>query len=171
MSYLKVLTLTLFLLTSSKASSDLSLKFKKYAKPISGTEISLMNEDDEIINLSDYRGNIIVLNFWATWCPPCKKEMPSLQRFYEKVKDKGIVVIAITVGQDDNSVFPFINSISPIPTFPILFDKDSSVSRQWGIHAMPTTIIINKKGYLSYFALGPRDFDNPKFIEALLKNN
>ena len=119
--------------------------------------------------MSDYKGKTVILNFWATWCPPCKKEMPSLERFYKKAKDKNIVVLAITVGQDEDSVFPFINTLNPVPTFPILLDTNSNVARQWSISAMPTTVIINKEGYLSYFALGAREFDNPKFLKELLK--
>jgi len=158
-----------FINSNINAQNVLSPMFKKISKPIKASEISLTNEDDEIVNLSDFRGKVVVLNFWATWCPPCKKEMPSLQKFYEKAKDKGIVVLAITVGQDDDDVFPFINTLKPTPTFPILYDKDSKVARQWSIHAMPTTIIINKKGYMTHFALGARDFNNNTFIDILSK--
>ena len=94
--------------------------------------------------------------------------MPSLQRFYEKVKDNNVSVLAITVGQNEDDVFPFISEVNPKPTFPILYDKTSVISTYWGIKAMPTTFIVNKKGHITHYAIGGRNFDNPDFIKMIL---
>ena len=162
--------ISLFVLTISLyANNTLAPVFQKLASSVKAPNIILESSEDKVIKLSDYKGKIVVLNFWATWCPPCKKEMPSLQRFSKMTKDKNIVVLAVAVGQDEDDVFPFVNTLKTTPTFPILYDKTSITAKNWGITAMPTTIIINKDGYLTHFALGAREFDNNALIDAISK--
>jgi len=169
MKIIKIL-ITLFLLTINlNATNTLAPVFQKLASIVKAPDIVLNSSEDRIIKLSDYKGKIVVLNFWATWCPPCKKEMPSLQRFSQMTKDKNIVVLAVAVGQDEDDVFPFVNTLKTSPTFPILYDTKSITAQNWGITAMPTTIIINKEGYLTHFALGAREFDNKALIDAISK--
>jgi len=169
MKILKIFIAIIVLIINLNANNQLAPLFNKLAKPVKAPEIELMNSDDKLIKLSDFKGKTVLLNFWATWCPPCKKEMPSLQIFHQMAKDKNIVVLAIAVGQDDNEVFPFINTLKITPTYTILFDKDSSTARNWGITAMPTTIIINKEGYLTHFALGAREFDSKALVDVISK--
>jgi thiol-disulfide isomerase/thioredoxin len=169
MNHIYKIFLMIFLSNLNITAASLTPTFNKLAKPIKASEIILKNADDEVVKLSDFRGKTVLLNFWATWCPPCKKEMPDLQKLYLKSKSKDIIILAIAVGQTDDDVFPFINTVKPTPTFPILFDINSNVARQWSIHAMPTTIIIDKEGYLTHFALGARDFNSPQLFNSLLE--
>jgi len=118
--------------------------------------------------LSDYRGKVVMLNFWATWCPPCRREMPSLERLYSKLKDKGFAVIAVNQFEDPDLVFEFTGRLSLSPTFPILFDRDSSVAEQFGVKGLPTTYLLDKEGRVRYRAIGGREFDHAE-IEAMIK--
>jgi len=169
MKILKIIIPIMLLVIGLNASNTLGPVFQKLVSPTKVPDIVLNSSLDKIIKLSDYKGKIVILNFWATWCPPCKKEMPSLQRFSQMTKDKNIVVLAVAVGQDEDDVFPFINTLKTSPTFPILYDKTSITARNWGITAMPTTLIINKEGYLTHFALGAREFDSEALIDAISK--
>ena len=162
-------TISLLINSLNAKERALPFEFTQLKSPVKATEIALPSSLDKIVRLSQYKGKTVILNFWATWCPPCRMEMPSLQRFYSKNKDKDVVVLAIAVGQGEDEVFPYMGEISPRPTFPILYDKTSAFSRYWGIQAMPTTFLINKKGYITHYALGARNFEDPRFIDMILK--
>ena len=163
---------TISLISNSLIAKERALPFEFTAlkSPVKASEITLPSSLDKIVKLSYYKGIVVLLNFFATWCPPCRMEMPSLEKFYKKTKDKDVIVIAVAVGQDEDDVFPFMGEITPRPTFPILYDKTSAFSRYWGIQAMPTTFIINKKGYITHYALGARNFEHPKFINMILNS-
>jgi thiol-disulfide isomerase/thioredoxin len=134
---------------------------------ISAPVLKLKNMDDELIDIKTMKGKTIVINFWATWCPPCRREMTSLEKLHLETKDKDIVVLAINIGEDIETVFSFINSIEPSPTFPILFDTDSLTMKQWNVIGLPTTYIINPEGLIAYKAIGGREFDHPEILKKV----
>ena len=107
--------------------------------PIAGKpaaqDFALSDLDGRIHRLSDYRGKVVLVTFWATWCPPCRKEMPAMQRVWEKLRDKGFVILALDVGQDEETILPFV--MEHDLDFPILMDKDSNVSNQWPVRGLP----------------------------------
>ncbi|MFT8322866.1 MAG: redoxin domain-containing protein [Bacillus sp. (in: firmicutes)] len=106
----------------------------------------LKNLAGETIKLSDYRGKKVMLNFWATWCPPCKKEMPTIQKFYEENKDK-VVILAVNIdGQED--VFDYVHSMNI--TFPILLDEKDKVNELYQIITIPTTFFIDENGIIQH---------------------
>ena len=88
-------------------------------------KLGFHNLDEEIVNIEDFKGNPVIVNFWATWCPPCRREMGSLERLYKSVKAQGVEVLAVNIGEDIDTVFPFMGTIEPSPSFPILFDPDA----------------------------------------------
>ena len=136
--------------------------------PQKAADFTLPDMDGEAHTLSDYRGKVVMINFWATWCPPCRREMPSLERLYGKLKDQGFTVIAINQFEDPDLVFEFTGRLSLAPTFPILFDRDSSVAEQFGVKGLPTTYLLDKDGRIRYRAIGGREFDHAE-IEQMIK--
>ena len=91
-------------------------------------DFTLVDMDGEQHKLSDFRGSTVMLNFWGTWCPPCVREMPSMERLYRKYKDRGFTVVAVNQFETEDIVFEFTGRLSIEPTFPILFDKESRTS-------------------------------------------
>jgi len=134
-------------------------------------DFSLADMDGEQHRLSDFRGRTVMLNFWGTWCPPCVREMPSMERLYRKYKDRGFTVVAVNQFESEDMVFEFTGRLSIEPTFPILFDKESRASELYLVKGLPTTFLIDKAGRIRYRAMGGREFDHPeveKVIERLL---
>lgn len=137
-------------------------------KPIPAPVLRLKNMDNEFVDIKDLKGKVIVVNFWATWCPPCRREMGSLERLHLATKNKNVVVLAVNIGEDVDTVFPFLGFIEPSPSFSILFDTDAKVMEKWKVRGLPTTFIINPKGMIVYRAVGGREFDHPKIQKAVV---
>lgn len=127
--------------------------------------------DGKSLRLADYKGKVVFLNFWATWCPPCKEEMPSMERLYQRFKDKGLVVLAISVDAEGAQVvIPFVKEHKL--TYPIGLDPKMNVVEKYGVRGLPASYFVDKKGNLVAMALGPRDWDSKTahaLIERLLK--
>jgi len=144
-----------------------ALKPAKAAK-----NFTLPDLDGKPHKLSDYRGKVVLVNFWATWCPPCRREMPSMERLAQRLKDQPFVILAINQQEDPEHVFVFTGQLDPAPTFPILFDRDSKVANAWGVLGLPASFILDQQGRVVYRAMGGREFDHPEIersIRALLK--
>lgn len=134
-------------------------------------DFTLKDENGKSHTLSDYRGKVVVINFWATWCPPCLKEMPSMERAHKKWIREGIEILAINVGEDEDSIFAFTGEHDI--SFTVLLDEDSSVLKLFPSIGLPTTYVIDPQGYVIYRAVGSREWDDPKITEKLrlLKKN
>ena len=148
---------------------DLSYDLSKVKKPVPAPDFELPNMDNEIRSLKEFKGKVIMLNFWATWCPPCRREMPSMEALYQEYKDRPFVVVAINEWESEEIVFPFLGQLSVFPTFPILFDQSGDISKQYDVKGLPTTFIINKQGEIVYRAIGGRDFNHPEVRKILLQ--
>jgi len=135
---------------------------------VNAPDLQLNNLDEEIVDIKALKGQVIIVNFWATWCPPCRREMASLERLYQATKDKGVVVLAVNVGEDDDTVFSFLGEVEPSPTYPILFDTNAQSLKDWKVKGLPTTYIVDGKGKLVYRAIGGREFDHPELIKKVL---
>jgi thiol-disulfide isomerase/thioredoxin len=110
-----------------------------------------------------------LLNFWATWCPPCRRELPSMQRVYQNFKGKDFAVLAVNQMEEVDHVFAFTGELEVDPKFTILFDKDSAVSLAYGVQGLPTTFLIDKKGRVRFRAIGGREFDHPEVEKQILQ--
>ena len=100
------------------------------------------------LGLDKLRGQVVMVNFWASWCEPCRKEFPLLDQIYKKYKAAGFTLVGVNVEPDAKDAESFI-ARTPV-SFPILFDKDSAVSKQYHVSGMPTTVLIDRKGVLRW---------------------
>lgn len=115
--------------------------------------------------LSEMLGKPLIVNFWATWCPPCRAEMPAMERAWEALKPDGIGIVAINVGEDAETIENFIEQV-PV-SFPLPMDADSTVVQRWPLRGLPTTFVLAPDGRLIYKAAGERDWDDPALLEQV----
>jgi len=135
-------------------------------------DFSLADEDGKIWTLSSLKGKVVVVNFWATWCPPCRRELPSLERLRRVLPPEQALVLGINVAESWDTVASFIAGVEPAPAFPILYDENSAVLKAWPVKGLPTTFVIDRKGRIALRAVGGREFDQPEplaQIGALLR--
>ena len=140
-------------------------------KKLSGKSVApsfeFIDLDDNVHTLKEYLGKPVVINFWATWCPPCRKEMPSMNRAWKILKEKGVNMVAIDVGEEDADVYGFMEDTSAID-FPVLLDIESESLSSWNLVGLPTTYVLNPDGTVAYSATGGREWDDPRIIDKIL---
>ena len=135
-------------------------------------DFTLPNLDGKTVRLSDFRGKKgVFINFWATWCPPCRLEMPTMEKVYQDYKSRGLEILAVSidVGPKD-AIESFMRQLKL--TFPVLLDPEMEVLRTYKFFALPASVLINKQGIIRFKELGYRDWTDPesrKKLEAILK--
>ncbi len=139
----------------------------KIAAPFRAPDFALQGEDGKTYRLADFRGSVVIVNFWATWCPPCRYEMPSLERAWSTLKNQKVVILAINVGENADVIFEFTGQY-PV-TFPLPMDLDGSVIKAYPVTGLPTTYIIDPDGFATHRVVGSREWDDPKLMDALLR--
>ena len=120
--------------------------------------------------LSDHRGKVVLINFWATWCPPCLQEMPAMERLYRQHKDAGFEMVAVSVDTDPAKVKPFLAAHKF--TFWVVMDAPMALANTYGVRALPSSFIVDRKGTLAALAIGPRHWENAashSLVEALVR--
>jgi peroxiredoxin len=128
-------------------------------------EFTLQDTNGETHRLSDYRGRPVIINFWATWCPPCREELPSMNRAWHLIEDEDIAMLAINMGEDEDTIFLFS---ADYPTdFPILLDKNGEVIEQWPVKGLPTTYVIAPDGTFAFRAIGSREWDARELLDSV----
>jgi peroxiredoxin len=115
-------------------------------------DFQLADLDGKTQSLGQYRGKIVLVNFWATWCKPCTTEMPAMQKIYDKLRDKGFVVLAVNELEDDAQVREHIKQYGH--TFPVLMDRDNKVANQFGVFGLPVSVFIDEKGVIQEYIKG-----------------
>lgn len=128
-------------------------------------DFDLAAPDGNRHSLEAMRGKPVIVNFWATWCPPCQAEMPSMQRAWEQVRDEGILMVAINVGEDADTIGKFTDRL-PVE-FPLPMDLDSKVAQRWPMTGLPTTFVVDPDGRLVYRAQGERDWDDSALLDLV----
>jgi|TARA_B110000211_G_C14003831_1_gene519830 peroxiredoxin len=126
--------------------------------------------DGKTVNLKDYRGRFVLLNFWATWCSPCLKEMPDLEKAYRQMGKEKLVVLAVGMGESVEKIKAFFNKYGF--SFPLLADKKMEITKLYGVRNIPVTYLIDPAGIVLGRALGIRDWASPDlfaFINSRLK--
>jgi peroxiredoxin len=133
-----------------------------------GQDFSLLDTEGRTHRLSDYRGKPVILNFCATWCRPCRQEMPALQRAWDALRDQGVVLLAVNMGDREEWIPKFRASFPVDFTFPILLDRKSALAKDWSVKGLPVTFIIDPEGRIVYWAAGEREWDSPAILDKVL---
>jgi cytochrome c biogenesis protein CcmG/thiol:disulfide interchange protein DsbE len=134
-------------------------------------EFNLMSENGEPIQLKDFRGKFVVLNFWATWCPPCVEELPSLERFHDRFRSRGVVVLGVNEDDDRNVYRAFLQKQGV--QFLTARDPERKVSHRYGTFKYPETYFIDRSGKVVQKIVGPANWNDPEitsYMEQLLRS-
>lgn len=131
-------------------------------------EFELTTLDGETVKLSDYRGKKVILNFWATWCPPCKAEMPHMQNFYEENKDKGVEILAVNLTNMDKGVEEVETFVKEYGlTFTIPLDEEGVAGTTYQAFTIPTSYILDENGVITKKIVGPMDENMMKDLTGI----
>jgi peroxiredoxin len=117
------------------------------------------------INLAQYKGQVVMINFWASWCGPCRQEMPYLEDIYKKYNKLGFTLLGVNVEPDSKAADDWLKA-TPV-TFPVGYDKDSKVSQMYAVSGMPSTVIIDRKGNLRYVHHGYKPGDEGEYMNSV----
>jgi thiol-disulfide isomerase/thioredoxin len=150
----------------------LSHSLTKQAAKTPAPVLALKDLDGQLHDLASLKGKVVLVNFWATWCPPCRREMPSMDRLARKLAGTPFAVLAVDIGEDADTIHTFISQLDATPSFPILLDPHARIMQTWKISGLPTTYLIDPQGRIAYSAVGGREFDHPEIerqVRALLK--
>lgn len=127
--------------------------------------LKLSGLDGKPLDLANLRGKVVVLNFWATWCPPCVEEIPSLERLYKRMKSKGVEVVSVDVGEEADTVEKFL--VDKPVGFPVLLDPQAKVFTEWKSYAFPTTFVLDQEQVIRYAVFGAFEWDSEEVIRTL----
>ena len=133
-------------------------------------DFTLPTPGGQRFRLAEQRGKVLLVNFWATWCGPCREEMPAMERLWQRQKDQGFVLVAVSVDIDPKVVHPYLAKYKL--TFPVALDPKLDVGNAYGVRALPSSFIVDPEGYVTALALGPRSWDGDAalaLIEGLLQ--
>ena len=169
---MRFLIILIFLITNSFAIEASDIKNLVINKDLKKYEdLTFIDDKNNQIDLNDYKGNLILLNFWATWCAPCKEEMPSLDLLQKHGNLNKLKIFPINVGQDNlGNSLKFFEDLK-IKNLKIYFDSPITLAKRFGLRGIPTTIIFNKDGLEFARIIGSIDFSDQKFIDWLANYN
>jgi peroxiredoxin len=158
--WLRALALTSALATSSLVGASASI----------APSFTLPSRSGDSVSLDKLKGQVVMLNFWASWCGPCRQEMPLLDQMHKRYSSLGFTLIGVNVEANTKDAERWLKD-TPV-SFPVLFDRDSKVSKLYDVSAMPSTVFIDRKGNLRYLHRGYKPGDESEYlnqIRALLK--
>ncbi len=146
-----------------------SAKYEPLTVGMAAPDFTLPDMAGKNQQLSDYRGKVIFLNFWATWCKPCKEEMPSMQVLWDNLKKEDFVMLAISMDRvtTTKEISPFVENLKL--TFPILTDSWGQTDKRYKLMGVPETYIIDQNGVLREKVIGPRDWTRTESIETIVQ--
>ena len=169
---MRILIIFIFLISNSVANEMTNIKNLVINKELKKYEdLTFFNSKKEQINLNDFKGKLILLNFWATWCAPCKEEMPSLDLLDKKANLNNLKIFPINVGlESEEKAINFFNELK-IKNLDTYFDSPITLAKKFGLRGIPTTILLNKDGLEFARIVGSINFENEEFIRWLSNFN
>lgn len=143
--------------------------WKKFSTPGGQAPMPLVLSDvaGQPIDLASFKGEVVLVNFWASWCEPCRDEMPSLNRLHRQLKGKDFRILAVNIGEGKPRIKQFLKRI-PVD-FTVLRDADSEVMKAWRVRMLPATFLIDKNGMLRFQLVGDANWDDPKMQAPILE--
>ena len=145
------------LAATSLASSDLA------GRP--APDFALKSSSGENLRLSEYRGDVVMINFWATWCGPCRQEMPLLDELYSRYQRVGFNLLGVNIDDDSGRAMAMINELGV--SFPVLFDSRKEVSKMYNVDAMPVTVIVDREGNVRHIHQGYKPGYEQKYLDEV----
>ena len=169
---MRFLIVFIFLMSNSFANENIDIENLVINKELKKYDsLTFLDDKNSKLNINDYKGKLILLNFWASWCAPCKKEMPSLDLLQENENLNNLRIFPINVGQDNiEKASKFFKDLD-IKNLRIYFDSPITLAKKFRLRGIPTTILINKSGEEFARIIGSIDFEDKKFIEWLANYN
>ena len=169
---MRFLIIFIFLITNVVAEELPGIKNIVIHKvPKTYDNVIFLDKKDQKININEYKGNLLILNFWATWCEPCKEEMPSLDNLQVNSELNKIKIFAINIGKENlNKVNKFFLDLN-IKNFDPYFDPPTTLAKTFSLRGVPTSILINKKGQEFARIIGSIDFEDKNFVSWIKKYN
>ena len=131
---------------------------------------SLKTKDGQAFSLEELKGDVVMINFWATWCGPCRKEMPLLDALYQRYERLGFTLVGVNVEEDPSGADKYLKE-TPV-SFPILYDTDNTVSKLYDVNAMPSTVLVDRQGNMRYLHKGYKpgdENDYQNWIRSLIR--
>jgi len=125
----------------------------------------LKNMDGEEYNIENSKGKWVFVHFWAAWCGPCRREMPTVQKMHEMAMDIPIDIVLINTAEDEDTIFSFLSVVAP--NMNTLMDRDGLVTERWQPRGLPATFLVSPQGTLEYIALGGRTWDQPEYFNFI----
>ena len=169
---MRFLIILIFLISNSFAIEASDIKNLVINKDLKKYEdLTFLDDQNNEINLNDYKGNLILLNFWATWCAPCKEEMPSLDLLQSNESLNNLKIFPINVGQDNIEKASNFFKDMEIKNLELYFDSPITLAKKFSLRGIPTSILFNKKGEEFARIIGSINFEDKKFIEWLSNYN
>jgi len=153
------------LLQTKDSSFNLSGKQPRLGKGLSAPDFTLPDLDGKMVSLAGYKGNVVLLNIWATWCPPCVEEMPSMEKLHQELKDEAFEILAVSLdASGGKAVIPFMKKHKL--SFPALTDTEGALKSLYQTTGVPESFIIDKNGIIVEKIIGPRDWATPGAISS-----
>lgn len=146
-----------------------SVGIQRVSPPVEAPDFTLKNLEGSEVSLKDFEGKVVFLNFWASWCGPCREEMPSMERLWQRFKEEDFVILAVDLRESRDEVVSFMNEYGL--TFPVLLDSKGEVGSMFGVRAIPTTYLLDSEGKIVGGAIGARNWESDdafELIESLL---
>lgn len=140
---------------------------KELTPRLEAPALALSDLDNRIHRLSEQHGKVVLVNLWATWCPPCRKEMPSMKRLWTQLKGEPFVMYAVNAGEDASVISDFLFEADIENSFTILLDRDGDAMRNWRVPGLPTSFIIDKAGRIVHRVVGGREWDAAGIVERI----
>ncbi len=169
---MRFLVIFIFLISNTFANETPNIKNLIINKELKEyTNLTFLDDQNNQLNLSNYNGNILLLNFWATWCAPCKEEMPSLDLLKSNKDLNNLKIFPVNVGQDNiKKAKKFFDDLD-IKNLDLYFDENINLTKKFGLRGIPTSILLNKDGKEFARIIGSIDFNEQKFIQWLKNYN